>query len=106
MSLRRYYHYYFRHHPRFLVTVLLTIFAVGYIGVPQVLHLVDSVAKYDPRGYEPRDRARGEWLERQDPELDELAWDDLLKVGVLILVGVAWLTVIPSRGGRRRPPSR
>jgi len=105
MSLRRYYRYYVRQHPRFLVAIVVTIFAVGYIGVPIVLRVLDSFGTYDPRGYDPKDRDRETWLARHPDDLSALAWDDLIKVGLLIVVGVAWLTVIPSSRGRRRPPS-
>jgi hypothetical protein len=106
ISLRRYYRHYFGHHPRFVVTVMLTIFAVAYIGVPQVLRVVDSIAHYDPRHYEPKDTQRADWLAKQGPVLKTFDWDELLKIALLVVVGVAWVTLMPARGRSRRPPLR
>ena len=106
ISLRRYYRHYFGHHPRFLLTVILTIIAVAYIGVPQVLRVVDSIANYDPRQYEPKDVQRADWLAKHAPGFKMLDWDELLKIALLVMVGLAWLTLMPSRGRSRRPPLR
>lgn len=101
--LRRYYHHQFRHHQRFHVAVVLTIVAVSYAIVPAVVRFVESLATYNPIRYEPKDVERGAWLERKIPlGLADIAWDDLLKIALFILAGLAWLAVAPPAGSERR----
>jgi hypothetical protein len=103
MSLRRYYHHQLRHHRRFHVAVLLTIVAVAFVVVPAVLGVLQAVGQYDPRDYEPKDLDRGAWLAgRPVPGPPALGWNDLLKLALLILAGVAWLAVSPPGRARRR----
>jgi hypothetical protein len=103
VSLLRRYHHRLRHHQRFHVAVLLTIVAVSYVAVPAVLRVVEAVGSYDPGGYDPKDFARGAWLARRGAAtVGALAWDDLVKFGLFVLAGLAWLAVGPAGASPRR----
>ena len=100
--LRRYYHHHVKHHQRFHLAVMLTIVAVAYVAVPMVMRFIDSVANYDPRGYEPKDAQRTEWLAKTPFTLNDVTWENLFKVALFVLAGLAWLAVVPSRAPRPR----
>jgi hypothetical protein len=104
MSLRRAYRR-VRRQARFNFAVLLTIFVVAYVGVPHVARVVDALGGYNPGVYEPKDVERGAWLERTDVAglLSRVSWDTLVNIALFLLVAVVWLTLVPSRTGRRTP---
>ncbi len=104
MSLRRYYHHHLKHHQRFHLAVMLTIVAVAYVVVPSVVQFIESAVNYNPRDYEPKDVERTQWLSRNPFRLDDFAWDNLIKVTLFVLAGLAWLAIGPGRSPR--PPSR
>ncbi|OGK79062.1 MAG: hypothetical protein A2W08_05250 [Candidatus Rokubacteria bacterium RBG_16_73_20] len=108
MSLRRLYHRRFRHRERFHLAVLLTIVVVAYVAVPNVVRFVEAIGGYAPTGYEPKDVARLEWLQRRvAPDvLGRVSWEALVDILLLLLVAVVWLTLVPARAARRRPPAR
>lgn len=89
--------------------MVLTIFAVSYVVVPRLALLVSTMGDYNPAHYEPKDADRGEWLRRQgDPDafLYSISGETLFSVALFLLVAVVWLTLVPERAARRRPPSR
>ena len=108
LSLRRAYHRRFGYHARFHLAVVLTILAVAYVAVPPVVRFVETMTGYSPRYYEPKDFARGEWLRQQenapDTVLDRVSWQTASRVLIFLLVAVVWLTLVPYRSPRRRPP--
>ena len=82
---------------------------MSYVVVPRIAHLVDTLGTYNPTHYEPKDADREEWLQRQgDPDafLYSISGETLFSVALFILVAVVWLTLVPERAPRRRPPSR
>jgi hypothetical protein len=82
---------------------------VSYVLVPRLAHLVNTVGDYNPTHYEPKDADRAEWLQRQgDPDafLYSISGETLFSVALFLLVAVVWLTLVPERAPRRRPPSR
>jgi hypothetical protein len=105
-TLRRAYRRRFRRHARFNLAVILTIVVVAWLAVPSVARFVNAWAGYAPTDYEPKDFERQSWLERHDPGslLRTLEWNDFIGIGLFILVAVVWLTLVPDRGSRRRPP--
>ena len=102
MGLRRFYHHHVKHHQRFNVAVILTIVTVAWVAVPPVSSVFQTIGVYDPRGYEPKDAERGEWLARRDAlRLPAVSWENLAKIALIIFVGLAWLAVTPrTRPGR------
>jgi hypothetical protein len=101
------YHRRFGYHGRFHLAVLFTIFVVAYVAVPRVARLLESVAGYNPGGYEPKDFDRERWLREHvagPPVLGGLDWDTLVGITLFLLVAVVWLTFVPTRSPRRRPP--
>ena len=101
-SLRRSFHRWPGVQTRFHVAVVLTIVFVAAVGVPQVARFLDSAGGYDPAAYEPKDIERQDWLRvRPDALLRRVSWEDVASVGLFILVAGAWLTLWPSRPGRR-----
>jgi hypothetical protein len=106
MSLRRAYHRHFGYHGRFHLAVLFTIFVVAYVAVPRVARLFESIAGYNPVGYEPKDFDRERWLREQGGAavLGGLDWDTLVGITLFLLVAVVWLTFVPARAPRRRTP--
>ena len=108
-SLRRRFRRLTGAHARFQLAVVLTIFAVSYVLVPRLAHLVNTMGDYNPTHYEPKDADRAEWLQRQgDPDafLYSISGETLFSVALFVLVAVVWLTLVPERTPRRRPPSR
>jgi hypothetical protein len=104
VGLRRYYQHQLRHHQRFHVAVLLTIIVVAYVVVPAVTAFFESVGGYRPTDYEPKDVERQSWLVKRDRSaLGALGWDELVKIVLLLLAGVAWFAVAPVDS---RPPRR
>jgi len=105
-TLRRAYHRRFGHHARFNFAVLLTILVVAWVAVPSIARFVSAWAGYAPQHYEPKDFERQTWLERHttDSLLGRLEWDDFIGIGLFLLVAVVWLTLMPDRAARRRPP--
>jgi hypothetical protein len=72
--------------------------------VPRVAHLVESLGRYNPVGYEPKDFERERWLREQGPSLlGRFDWDTVVGVVLFLLVAVVWLTFVPTRSTRRRP---
>lgn len=107
MSLRRLYHRHVAHRGRFYVAVLLTIVAVAWIAVPLVVDFVQTVGSYDPSVYEPKDIQRGEYLAtRGRISLDDLTWDNILKVALFIFSALAWMAVAPAMHRPGRSPRR
>lgn len=109
LSLRRRFRRLTGGHARFQFAVVLTICAVSYVVVPRLVHLVSTIGHYNPAHYEPKDADRAEWLRRQaDPDafLYSISGDTLVSVALFLLVAVVWLTLVPERAPRRRPPSR
>jgi hypothetical protein len=106
MSLRRAYHRHFGYHGRFHLAVIFTIFVVAYVAVPRVARLFESIAGYNPAGYEPKDFDRERWLREHvgTPVLGGLDWDTLVGITLFLLVAVVWLTFVPTRSTRRRTP--
>ena len=98
----------FDHRTRFQFAVVLTIVAVAYVAVPPVVGFVESMAGYSPRDYEPKDFARGEWLRQQESGglIDRVSWQTASSILVFVIVAVVWLTLVPYRSPRRRPPPR
>jgi hypothetical protein len=94
-----------RRRARFTLAVLLTIVVVAYVGVPHVARIVESIGGYDPGHYEPKDLERGAWLQRAGDStlLAHLNWPTLVNVALFLLVAVVWLTLVPTRRGRRTP---
>jgi hypothetical protein len=103
-TLRRAYRRRFGRHTRFNFAVVLTIVLVAWVAVPSVARFVNAWAGYSPAHYEPKDLERQTWLERHDPVglLGSLEWNDVLGIGLFVLVAVVWLTLMPDRGPRRR----
>ena len=83
----------------------LTILVVAWVAVPSVARFVNAWAGYAPLHYEPKDFERQTWLERHAPDtlLGRLEWNDLIGIGLFLLVAVVWLTLVPDRTPRRRP---
>jgi hypothetical protein len=104
MSLQRAYRR-ARRQARFNVAVLLTIIVVAYVAVPHVARVVDSVGGYAPGHYEPKDLEREAWIQRAagGTLLARVPWDTVVHVALFLLVAVVWLTLVPSRRGRRTP---
>jgi hypothetical protein len=94
-----------RRRARFTVAVLLTIVVVAYVGVPHVARIVESMSGYNPGRYEPKDLERGAWLQRAGDStlFAHLDWQTLVNVALFLLVAVVWLTLVPTRRGRRTP---
>ena len=105
-TLRRAYRRRFGYHARFNFAVVLTVVVVAWVVVPSVAHFVNAWAGYAPLDYEPKDFERQTWLERHtaDSLLGRLEWNDIIGIGLFLLVAVVWMTLIPERGSRRRPP--
>ncbi len=105
-TLRRAYHRRFGRHARFNFAVILTIVVVAWVAVPNVARFVNAWAGYAPMHYEPKDLERQSWLERHDPNslLGSLEWSDFVGIALFLLVAVVWLTLVPDRAPRRRPP--
>ena len=105
-TLRRAYRRRFGYHGRFNVAVVLTIVFVAWVVVPAVARFLNAWAGYAPVAYEPKDFERQTWLERHasDALLGRLEWTDFVGIALFILVAVVWLTVVPERATRRRPP--
>ena len=108
MSLRRSYHRHFGYHGRFHLAVIFTIFVIAYVVVPRVARLFESIALYNPTGYEPKGRDRQRWLQEQSgpPVIGGLDWDTVVGITLFLLVAVVWLTFVPTRASRPRTPPR
>jgi hypothetical protein len=104
MSLQRIY-WQARRQARFNFAVLLTIIVVAYVAVPHVARLVNSLSGYDPGHYEPKDLEREAWVQHAgDTALFfNLGWGTVINVALFLLVAVVWLTLVPTRRGRRTP---
>ena len=105
-TLRRAYRRRFGHHARFNVAVVLTVLAVAWLAVPSVARFINAWGGYGPVNYEPKDFERQTWLKRHaaDLLLARLDWNDFIGIGLFLLVAVVWLTLMPDRASRRRPP--
>ena len=87
---------------RLHVAIALTIVFVAAVGVPQVARFLDTAGGYEPAAYEPKDMEREAWLRvRPGTLLRRVSWEDVASVGLFILAAGAWLTLWPSRPGRR-----
>ena len=108
MSLRHYYHRHFGHHERFHLAAILTIVVVAYVAVPFAVRYIDALRGYAPTYYEPKDAERYQWLmHRGLPEpLSGVSREVVVDVLLFILVAIVWLTLVPTRAARRRPPPR
>ena len=100
MSLQRIYR-----QARFNVAVLLTIIVVAYVAVPHVARVVNSLSGYDSGHYEPKDLEREAWVQRAGDSalFFNLGWSTVVNVALFLLVAVVWLTLVPTRRGRRTP---
>lgn len=107
-ALRRYYHRHFGYHERFHLAVILTIVVVAYVAVPRVVQYIDALQGYAPVYYEPKDFERQAWLRRHGvPEaLSGVSAGVVVDMLLFVLVAIVWLTLVPSRAGRRRAPPR
>jgi hypothetical protein len=103
MSLRRFYHRHVRHRHRFNVAIILTIVAIAWIVVPAVVSVIESLARYDPTVYEPKDIERGVWMRRQMLSVEHLTLENLLKLALFVFVGLAWLMLAPTLQRSSRP---
>jgi len=110
LGLRRALRRRFGHRARFQFAVVLTIMAVAYVAVPPVVRFVETMTGYSPRYYEPKDFDRGEWLRQQEPGgdavLDSFSSQTVSSGLIFLIVAVVWLTLVPYRSPRRRPPPR
>jgi hypothetical protein len=103
--LRRAYRRRFGYHARFNFAVVLTVLVVAWVAVPSVARFVNAWAGYAPMHYEPKDLERQTWLERHTTDsLLGLEWNDIIGIGLFLLVAVVWMTLMPERASRRRPP--
>lgn len=104
MSLQRI-HRQARRQARFSVAVLLTIIVVAYVAVPHVARVVNSLSGYNPGHYEPKDLEREAWVRHAgDTALFfTLEWSTVVNVALFLLVAIVWLTLVPTRRGRRTP---
>ena len=105
-ALRRAYRRRYGHHARFNFAVVLTILLVAWVAVPTVARFVNAWAGYAPQHYEPKDFERQTWLEHYTPDslLGRLEWNDIIGIGLFLFVAVVWMTLMPQRASRRRPP--
>ena len=105
-TVRRAYRRRFGPHARFNFAVVLTVVVVAWVAVPSVARFINAWAGYAPVSYEPKDFERQTWLERHaaDVFLARLDWNDIIGIGLFLLVAVVWLTLVPDRASRRRPP--
>ena len=104
MSLRRFYHRHVRHRHRFNIAIVLSIIAIAWIVVPAVVSVIESLARYDPTGYEPKDIERGIWMgRRQMLSVENLTLENLLKLALFVFVGLAWLLLAPTLQRSSRP---
>ena len=105
MSLRRFYHRHVRHHHRFNVAVVLTMIAVAWIVVPAVARFVDTLGRYDPAVYEPKDIQRSQWI-ASNPSLllETLTLETALKLALFVFAALAWFAVSSSTPGAGSRP--
>jgi hypothetical protein len=105
-TLRRAYRRRFGYHVRFNFAVVLTILVVAWVAVPSVARFIDAWARYAPLQYEPKDLERQAWMERHavDSVLGRTEWNDIIGIGLFLLVAVVWMTLMTERASRRRPP--
>ena len=108
MSFRRFYHRRFGYNERFHVAVLITLIVAAYVAVPFVVRFVDAIQGYSPAYYEPKDVAREDWLKRQvgGSALTSISIEVIVDVLLIVFVALVWLTFVPARSPRRRPPAR
>ena len=64
------------HHPRFVLVALVLMLLVALVVVPFVLRILEALVSYDLGPYEPKDRQRGERLERRDERAPAPYWDE------------------------------
>jgi hypothetical protein len=71
-----------------------------------VARVFEAMAGYNPGGYEPKDFDRERWLREHvgTAVLGGLDWDTVVGITLFLLVAVVWLTFVPTRAPRRRPP--
>lgn len=106
-SLRHFYHRHFGHHERFHLAVILTILVTAYVAVPRVVQYIDALRGYAPVYYEPKDLDRQAWLRAHGfSGLSGLSLDVIVDVLLFVVVAMVWLTLVPTRAARRRPPPR
>lgn len=95
---------------RFYLATFLTILAVAYVVVPFASNLLASIGEYQPQYYDPKDAPRldfladgGDRAARSMPRLFETMFspDGALGVGLVVLVGIMWLTIVAG-GARHR----
>ena len=108
MSFRRFYHRRFGYNERFHFAVLITLIVAAYVAVPFVVRFVDAIQGYSPAYYEPKDWAREDWLKRQvgSSALTSISIEVIVDVLLIVFVALVWLTFVPARSPRRRPPAR
>lgn len=72
--------------------------------VPGVTRLVNSMAGYNPQGFEPKDAERLSWLDSRlrVTGLPPVSLELVLNVLLFLLVAVVWLAIVPPGASRRR----
>jgi len=79
--------------------VIVTIVVVAYLVVPNVTRFLHAAGGYAPTGYEPKDTARASWLDAKGRMvgLPQFSIDQVVNVGLFVLVIVLWLNLTDRR---------
>jgi len=79
--------------------VLVTIVAVAYLIVPNVARFMHAAGGYNPADYEPKDAARGNWLDNKGRmvHLPNFSVNQFVNVALFLLVVVLWLNLVDRR---------
>jgi uncharacterized membrane protein len=83
--------------------MVVTVVVVAWAVVPWIVDLVQTLSDYAPSYYEPKDQQRQEYLRTvtAGPE-GLLSWQTALKLALLVLVGVLWLSTLATSPRRWR----
>ena len=88
----------------FYLYLFITVAVVAYVAVPWVVELIDSMAGYAPKDYEPKDAQRADYLTRIESRGEwSIRWPTILKLAAIAMVVLLWVTILPPslRGGPR-----